>query len=52
MTKKIKVEIEAEFGSDFQAETHEKALMMLLETWASFMMQRHSKNSAIIRTNK
>ncbi|MCR4313546.1 MAG: hypothetical protein NUV58_04820 [Candidatus Roizmanbacteria bacterium] len=46
--KKIKITIEAEFGSDFQEIVHEDLLFVFLKNWKLFMEYRHKKNKCEI----
>ena len=48
----FRVEIWAEFGSDFQREVNEAPLRIMLETWVQHMMARHKKNKAIVEISE
>jgi hypothetical protein len=51
-TKKIKIEIDTIFGSEFQQEFAEKTLQMLLYSWAQYLHSSHKKNLVIYRIEK
>lgn len=55
MNQLIKIEIEAEFGSDFQKETANKTLELMILGWVQHIKYAHKKNRidyAIEKTNK
>ncbi|MCR4345252.1 MAG: hypothetical protein NUV44_10880 [Candidatus Scalindua sp.] len=46
--KKIEITIKAEFGSDYQENIFETALLVFLKNWKLFMEYRHKKNKCEI----
>lgn len=51
MKQKITVEIEAEYGSDFQTELRTETLISLLQIWRGQVKYGHKKNTVIVKFN-
>jgi len=51
-TKKIKIEIDTIFGSEFQQEFAENSLQMMLYSWAQYLHSTHKKNLVTYRIEK
>lgn len=45
---KLKITVEAEFGSEFQMQTHSESLRIMILAWAEFMRNAHKGNKFII----
>ena len=47
--KKITIEINAEFCSEFQEQNHETSLGIMLESWAGFVRSKSTNNMVTYR---
>lgn len=47
--KKIEVEIEAEYGSEFQEDFGTRSLSLMLQAWVTYLSGSHKKNNINVR---